>query len=46
MLVSLINNTFVHIPIALAVQKRNRVDPESSLWRDVVQATGQPALFR
>jgi len=46
MLVSLINNTFVHIPMALAVQKRNRVDPESSLWRDVVQATGQPALFR
>jgi 6-phosphofructokinase 1 len=46
MLVSLINNTFVHIPMALAVQKRNRVDPESALWRDVVQATGQPALFQ
>ncbi len=46
MLVSLINNTFVHVPMALAVHKRNRVDPESSLWRDAIQATGQPALFR
>ncbi len=46
MLVSLVNNTFVHIPMELAVQKRNRIDPESSLWRDVVQSTGQPALFR
>lgn len=46
MLVSLVNNTFVHIPMELAVQKRNRIDPESSLWRDVVQATGQPTLMR
>lgn len=46
MLVSLVNNTFVHIPMELAVQKRNRIDPESSLWRDVVQSTGQPLLFR
>lgn len=45
MLISLINNTFVHIPMELAVQKRNRIDPEGSLWRDVIQATGQPALF-
>ena len=45
-LVSLINNTFVHIPMDLAVSKRNRIDPESSLWRDVIQATGQPALLR
>jgi len=46
MLVSLINNTFVHVPFSLAVSKRNRIDPESPLWRDVVQATGQPALMK
>lgn len=46
MLVSLINNTFVHIPIALAVGKRNTIDPEGPLWRDVIQATGQPALMK
>ncbi|MBN1306830.1 MAG: ATP-dependent 6-phosphofructokinase [Chitinispirillaceae bacterium] len=45
-LVSLINNTFVHVPMDLAVAKRNRIDPESPLWRDVIQATGQPALLK
>ncbi len=42
LLISLINNTFVHLPIALAVEQRNKIDPESSLWRDVIEATGQP----
>jgi 6-phosphofructokinase 1 len=46
MLISLINNNFVHIPIELAVEKRNRIDPESSFWRDVIQATGQPTLLK
>lgn len=46
MLVSLINNTFVHVPIALAVGKRNTIDPEGPLWRDVIQSTGQPALMK
>ncbi|MBN1757866.1 MAG: ATP-dependent 6-phosphofructokinase [Chitinispirillaceae bacterium] len=45
-LMSLINNTFVHVPMDLAVSKRNRIDPESPLWRDVIQATGQPALLK
>ena len=45
-LISLINNTFVHVPMALAVSRRNRIDPESELWRDVVQTTGQPALMK
>lgn len=43
---SLINNCFVHVPMELAVAKRNCIDPESPLWRDVIQATGQPALMR
>jgi len=45
LLMGLVNNSFVHIPIAVAVAKRNRVDPESALWRDVVVATGQPPLM-
>jgi len=45
MLVSLINNSYVHVPIELAVSRRNRIDPESPLWRDVIHATGQPALL-
>ena len=44
-LISLVNNTFVHLPIEVAVSVRNRVDPESSLWRDVLEATNQPPLM-
>jgi 6-phosphofructokinase 1 len=45
-LISLVNNNFVHLPIRLAVSRRNRVDPESPLWRDVIEATGQPVQIR
>jgi 6-phosphofructokinase 1 len=45
MIVSLLNDRFVHVPMRLATARRNRIDPESTLWRDVVNATGQPALF-
>ncbi|QEN07412.1 ATP-dependent 6-phosphofructokinase [Oceanispirochaeta crateris] len=42
MLISEWNNCFVHVPIQMAVSKKNRVDPESPLWRDVLEATQQP----
>jgi 6-phosphofructokinase 1 len=45
-LVGLVNERFVHVPMALAAGKRNFVDPESALWRDVVEATGQPPIMR
>ncbi len=45
-LVGLVNGRFVHVPMELAAGKRNFVDPESALWRDVVEATGQPPLMR
>ena len=45
-LVGMVNNRLVHVPMSIAVSRRNRVDPESPLWRDVVEATGQPALMR
>jgi 6-phosphofructokinase 1 len=46
MIVSMINDRYVHVPIELAVSRRNRIDPESSLWRNVIEATGQPALMK
>jgi 6-phosphofructokinase 1 len=46
MIVSLLNDRFVHVPMRLAVSRRNRIDPESALWRDVIDATGQPALLK
>lgn len=45
MLVSMVHDRYVHIPIALSVGRRNLVDPESDLWRDVVIQTGQPTLM-
>jgi 6-phosphofructokinase 1 len=44
-LIGLVNGCFVHVPMTTAVSRRNRVDPESPLWRDVIEATGQPVLF-
>lgn len=45
-LISQINNRFVHIPIKQAVSKRNHVDVEGSLWRDVLENTRQPASMK
>ncbi len=45
-LVGLVHNRFVHIPIKLSVAKRNKINPDSDLWRSVVEATGQPLLMK
>jgi 6-phosphofructokinase 1 len=45
MIVGLVNNEYVHIPVAAAVSQRSHVDPESSLWRDTLDSTHQPILM-
>ncbi|TAK70946.1 MAG: ATP-dependent 6-phosphofructokinase [Actinomycetota bacterium] len=35
----------VHLPIPLAVSKRNQVDPHGDLWMAVLESTGQPRSF-
>ncbi|MHC4269593.1 MAG: ATP-dependent 6-phosphofructokinase [Planctomycetota bacterium] len=45
MIISLIHSNFVHIPIHLAVSGRKRINPHHELWRDVIEATGQPLLL-
>ncbi len=44
MMVGLWHNVFVHVPISLATRHRKRINPESALWRSVLEATGQPPL--
>ncbi len=44
--ISQVNNYFVHIPIKMTVSERNLIDPESSLWRDVIEATHQPLVMK
>lgn len=46
MLISLVNNNFVHLPIEMAVSRRNYIDPEGPLWRDVLEVTGQPVVMK
>jgi len=46
LIVGLVHNHFVHVPIRIAVSKRKRINPDSGLWRDVIEATGQPLLMK
>ena len=46
LIISLLHDHFVHVPMRLAVNTRNCVDPEGRLWRDVVEATGQVRLMK
>ncbi len=45
-LVSLVHNRLVHVPIRLAVSRKNNINPDGELWRNVVEATGQPLLMK
>src|SRR5690606_14269644 len=40
-----VNNRRVHVLIGASSARRNRVDPEGPLWRDVVNDTGQPLML-
>ena len=43
--VGLVHDKYVIIPTSMATRKRNKVDPEGALWRDALDATGQPILM-
>ena len=43
--IGLVHDKFVHLPIKAVTAHRNAVDPEGSLWRDALDATGQPVLM-
>jgi len=36
---------FVHVPMGVAIQARNTVDPHGDLWMSVLESTGQPREF-
>ncbi len=42
MVVARWNGQFTNVPVEMVVSKRNYVDPHSTLWLNVLQATGQP----
>lgn len=46
MLVGFWNHQFTHVPLALAVSERKRIDPDGALWSSVLASTGQPRDMR
>ena len=42
LVIGLWNNIFIHIPIEKAVSERKQINPDSSFWYNVLEATGQP----
>jgi 6-phosphofructokinase 1 len=40
------NGDFIHLPLEIAVSKRQIIDPESELWLSVLEDTGQPFSFK
>ncbi len=42
MVVGYWKNQFTHVPIPLSVSERKQIDPEGSLWGQVLSCTGQP----
>ena len=46
MVVSFWNHHFTHVPIALAVAERKKIDPDGELWNGVLASTGQPRDMR
>jgi 6-phosphofructokinase 1 len=44
MVVSFWNHHFTHVPIALAVSERKKIDPRGALWSNVLGSTGQPDM--
>jgi len=45
LIIGLVNGVFVHLPIKTVIRRRNKINPESSLWRDTLDAVNQPALM-
>ncbi len=45
LIVGLVHTKFVHLPIKVVISKKNYIDPDGSLWRDALDATGQPSLM-
>jgi 6-phosphofructokinase 1 len=46
MIVSFWNHQFTHVPIALAVSARKKIDPDGVLWSSVLASTRQPRDMR
>ena len=44
MVISMLNNQYVHVPIKKAISRRKQVHPGGRFWLSVLESTGQPRL--
>lgn len=44
MVISMLNNKFVHVPIKMAIKERKLINPNGTLWLSILESTGQPML--
>ncbi len=42
--ISLVNNRYVHVPIRMATEENKKVNTRGRLWMSVIESTGQPEL--
>ena len=45
MVIALWHHELVHVPMHMAIQDRNVINPESAYWLSVLSTTGQPVAF-
>ena len=45
LVISYLNNQFVHVPISIIAQGSKRLDLDGELWRAVLSSTSQPECF-
>ncbi len=46
LVIGLWHGVYVHVPIPLATRERKQIRPQGSLWRHVLEVTGQPMLMK
>ncbi len=44
LMVSYLNDRYVHVPLSAAIKKRKRINLRSRFWQSVLESTGQPPL--
>src|SRR5215471_902899 len=45
LVIGLLHDSFIHVPIEMLVSNKKNIEPDSTWWRAVLAATGQPARF-
>jgi len=45
LVIGLLHDSYIHVPIEMLVSNKKNIEPDSTWWKAVLAATGQPARF-